>query len=405
MPIDTRQLTQDVEEAPYLANQSPAANSSGNSATVSISLDILDENGDLFQNSIQVLVEGSVAYDGESDTFSSPFDGTSSAITTTTVSGDDGYNIVLDPTSNMSDLVVVQVSASDGYGNSMVDSWSFLITSPTLNFLYYSDGYGTKRIKVKELAGESQGGALTFLSEDLGPALPSNSVSTIRGHVIDDVMFTVVSMLDSYGVMITKNEVNNPLYYMTSSDAYGAQLTDDGVMYAINSTLNRVEVYYGADTRAGESRSPDFWFNTSSTPSITGGTILDLHVVSGQSDIKTGSTRLYIGTTDGMTRIDTYEEESSDGFSAGSDSNGISYKYGISGSGEQYESIGGTVSRVVAVHSDEENGVIFVATDDGSGDGGITQISLSGNQRIFFMTQQGGFLPSNDVRDVYADQV
>jgi hypothetical protein len=43
----------------------------------------------------------------------------------------------------------------------------------------------------------------------------------------------------------------------------------------------------------------------------------------------------------------------------------------------------------------------MVVTQDGLGDGGVTQISLSTNRKIVFMNYAGGFVPSNIIRDIW----
>jgi hypothetical protein len=113
-----------------------------------------------------------------------------------------------------------------------------------------------------------------------------------------------------------------------------------------------------------------------------------------------------VGSTTGFARIDTYEEETIDGYSASMDGYGMCWTYGIDGSGKDYEALGeannpATASQVIAIHADDEAGIIYAVTDDGQGNGGLTQILLSANRRIFFMNQGNVFLPTNYLRDVH----
>ena len=132
-----------------------------------------------------------------------------------------------------------------------------------------------------------------------------------------------------------------------------------------------------------------------------GGTILELYIVDDASIKYSGGTRLYVGTTLGMTRIEAYDKESSPGYSAGLDNLGLSVNYGIVGSGARYEILGGTLPAVSKISSDATENIVFVITSDGVGNGGLTQISLSGNKKLIYMTAENGLLPSNDLRDVF----
>ena len=269
------------------------------------------------------------------------------------------------------------------------------------NAVYFSDGYGVKKIEIADMVGESQSQAAVLFNTSTSPALLSNSVGYIHGKLIDGSEYLAISYdaySDGYGVDIITDESSTEHY----SDGYSiaqAQLTDDGKLYHINQTLNQIEVFYGAYMRTGL-RAPDYVYNISSTPALFPGEILCLHVESGNSARLSGGTRFFVGTSLGMTRVDTYDQESVDGYSAGFDSSGVATTYGIAGSGAQFESIGGTIPRVSGVSSNELS-IIFVVTNDGLGDGGLTQIAISGNRKVVFLSQDNGLLPSNDIRDVF----
>jgi hypothetical protein len=174
----------------------------------------------------------------------------------------------------------------------------------------------------------------------------------------------------------------------------------NGTLYVINKTLNRLEVYYGADFRHPD-QQPDFHYDSASTPPLLAGDLISLHVAEGRSTVFAGGSRLYVGCSNGLTRIEAYDAESPDGYSVGLDGYGLSYTYGISGSLTDFPVLGGTVPDVVAIGSDEPTGIVFVATNDGTEiGGGLSQVSLSRNALILFMTREGGFLPSNVVRDI-----
>jgi hypothetical protein len=180
-------------------------------------------------------------------------------------------------------------------------------------------------------------------------------------------------------------------------------MNDDGTLYLINKRTNQVEVFYGADMFSGYGRIPDFVYDAYSTPPIFPGEMLDLHIESGRSLATSGGTRFYVGTALGATRFDAndLELDGYDGYGAGLDSYGLVTSYGIVGSGADFEVIGGTIPRVSSISSDEDNLILSVVTNDGYGSGGVTQITLVGNVKVAFMTKAGGFLPSDDVRDIF----
>ena len=391
---------------PFVSNERPLPNSTGAPSKPLIHFDISDLEDGLDPATVSVRVNSQMAFQAGSG-FLFPFQGAGSDAYATVVDGHDGYHVAIDPTDDLSGVVLVSVLGDDAYGTGG-GSWTFTVAGAALNFLYYSDGYGVRRIGMPALAGESQDVAVLLLSETTVPALPTNDVSTLFGNKIGDNMFLLTSMdgyPDAVGVLITTNEVNDPRPYLDGYDAYAAQMTDDGTMYVLNRTLNRVETYYGANFRPGN-REPDFYYDAYSTPPLIEGELLDLHVASGHSVVHAGSTRFYVGSTEGMVRVDTYDEESPDGYSADMDGYGLSWTYGVAGSGMDYEVLGSptdpnTAKEVVAVHSDDVGGLILVVTNDGLGNGGLTQINLNVNRRILFMNQEGGFLPTNYARDVF----
>jgi len=391
---------------PFVDNESPARNATGVSQSSLISFDVLDPEGEMGSDTINIYVEGNLAYGG--GTFISPYDGVSSYVSFTSQPGGDGYHVVIDKTSALDAIVPVRVIASDPTGGTLDDSWGFTTLFENINVIYYSDGYGIKKIYIANIAGESQSQAVTILDY---PLIPSNNVISLSGNFISSNSYLVscyddyggvidaYGMADdAYGVSVIRNEAGVTQYLDGYSTNDGA-ITDKGILYVINRNLNRIEVYYGAHFRSG-SRGPDFIYNTASSPSLFPGEILCMHVEDGNSVVLSGGARLFVGTSLGMTRIDTYDQQTVDGYSDGYDGYGLATTFGIIGSGAEYESIGGTIPRVTAVSSDELS-TIFVVTNDGYGDGGLTQIAISGNRRLAFLTEATGFVPSNDIRDIF----
>lgn len=380
----------------YFLNKNPLPDATLVLENTDISFDVTSTIP-LNKSSLKVYIDGVMAYNGS--VFLSTF--TSSTITDIS----DGYNVILRNNVKYDNFVDVSVEVEDMSLNSSSTAWTFLIDEE-INTLYFSDGYGVKKINLSGLVGESQFVVKPFLSTDTIPSIPYNSVDSMSGNQLEDGYFYLAmsyenfSWPDGYGVVVAKNEYILDTY----SDGYAClkgQITDDGKLYIINKDLNRLEVYYGLAERFGVLRSPDFIYSSTSTPSIMDGEILSLHIVSGVSTKYVGGTRLYVGTENGMNRIECYDKKNPDGTPFGNDSLGISYSYSIVGGSGTYKSIGGTIPRVTSISSDEEHNIFLVVTQDGLGNGGVTQISLSTNLKIVFMNYESGFVPSNMIRDIW----
>lgn len=395
-----------IGEPPFIESYSPVPGAIDIFPNTSISFDIVDRGSGVQASTLDAYVNGADAYDGVSG-FIFPYNGPSSSFSFVpggSIEGYDAYQVVIDNLALYSEgsIVTTRVTGDDNYGGSMDESWSFtIITSPVtfpVNKLYFSDGYGFKGIEQSDLVAESQTQVSTLLSF---PTIKSNEIQYIHGNYIDGYLWLALSYdgyNDGYGAEVVKSEVG-VISYADGYSADKAQITGNGIMYLINQTHNRVEVYYGIHKQLGRD-TPDFIYSTTSTPAIFPGQILCLKVIEGASLRYSGGSRLFIGTSQGMTRIEAYDQESPDGYGAGMDGYGLAIDYGIVGSGATNEVIGGTAPQVVAVTFNEELSIILVATNDGSNNGGITQIALSGNTQVVFLNTINGFLPTNDVIDI-----
>lgn len=387
----------------YFLNQSPFSNETGVLEDTSISFDVTSTIP-LVQSSLKVRIDGVLAYNGSS--FLYPFNLSGSAISDINIDGYDGYNVTIYNVSDYDNFVDVQVEVQDTSLNDGYDFWSFLVEDE-INTLYFCDGYGVKKANVRDLVGESQSIVRTFLSTSSIPSIPHNSVASLHGNQLDDGYFYLAMSYnnfntpDGYGVYVVRNEVDLD-FYSDGYACYKGQITDDGKLYLINKDENQIEVYYGlAELFSGAARPPDFIYSSTSTPAIMAGEILTLHVVSGVSTRYSGGTRLYVGTENGLNRIECYDRKNIDGTPYGSDNLGISYSYSLASGSGTYKSIGGTISRVTSISSDEDNNIFMAVTQDGAGNGGVTQISLLTNRKVVFMTYEMGALPSNEIRDIF----
>ena len=396
-----------IAEAPFVESKFPADGQIVFSQTL-ISFSVIDLESNINVSAIDAYVEGILAFNNS--TFIAPYDGTGSTFSSVSTVGGDGYSFTIDKDGDFAGgSIIVRVVAADVDGGSVDDSWSFLVPDAsesipgtwTGNVAYYSDGYGLKKINLSDMVGECQSVVTTLFDY---PTIFHNDILSVSGEVVNDnlclsICYDDYSFIEGYGVSIIKNEID--IYNYGDGYSYNDPfITNKGILYTINKTHNNVEVYYGADYRGDTTRTPDFIYNTESTPPLFGGEILCLYVENEGSVKLSGGARLFVGTTLGFTRVDTYDYEGVDGYSAGLESYGMSSTFGIVGSGAQYEQIGGTIPRVVSISSDELS-TIFVATNDELGNGGLTQITLAGNTKIFFLTQENGLLPSNNIRDVF----
>lgn len=385
-----------IGSSPVITNKSPAPDEKNVDNETLIIFDVYDKETFVRPNEINAYVNGALAYDGYS--FISPFNGVDSYFGGIVVDGYDGYRVVIDSTNRYENIVQVRALADDYAENLTDETWSFII-GEDINVLYFSDGYGLKAVNQSALVGEAQSQVRTLFET---PQISSNNLSSIYGTRVNDDNYLVISYDNygstGYGATIIRNEAALNTY-ANGYNVDKSQLTDDGTLYLINKDENRVEVYYGATERSGSGRSPDYIYDLNSSPNILSGEILELYLVENGSPIASGATRLYIGSAKGMTRLDT-NDSSTDGYSDGYEGYGISSTYTISGGGGDYAILGGTVPNVVSITSDEDNDVVIVATTDGLGNGGVSQINTSSNKRLIFMNEDSGLIHSNNIADV-----
>jgi len=387
----------------YFLNEDPASGETGVLEDVTISFDVTS-TVPLSQSSLKVYIDGEVAYNGS--VFIPPFNAYGSALTDVNIGGNDGYHLVIDSYNLYDNFVDVSVEVDDVAALHNATFWSFLIGT-IINTVYFSDGYGAKKINIRDFVGESQEVVRTILSTSSIPSIPYDTISSMHGNRLDDDNFYLAMSYDAfntpdgYGVYVAQNELILDMY-SDGYSCYKAQITDDGIMYLINKDTNSIEVYYRLyQLFGGSPRPPDYIYNSTSTPAIMAGEILTLHVVSGVSTRYLGGTRLYVGTENGLTRIECYDRQNPDGSRFGSDNLGVAYNYTISSGSGTYKTIGGTIPRVTSVSSDERNNIFMTVTQDGAGNGGVTQISLLTGRKIVYMTHESGALPSNDIRDIF----
>ena len=213
------------------------------------------------------------------------------------------------------------------------------------------------------------------VATDDGVSLVKNCISSLcyGGGVVDgyeDCLNTVGEVVDGYGNIIDG-------YYCNSFQADEVYIDELAKLYILNTTENRVEVFYAIDEDLVGRDNPDVVYSTATIPELIGLTINTMHVAEYISS-NAGSNVLFLGTEGGFIRIDM--DESVPGVS---ESNRNVETYGIVASGEDYEIIGGTANNVVAITYDHETYLLAIATEDPvTFDGGVTIIDTRVNAQV-----------------------
>lgn len=280
----------------------------------------------------------------------------------------------------------------DGYGFNAITADTDAIYFGS-NDGYDEDSYGVHKLELTDLLYNSSDKVYDAFNTMSVPPILSNEINDlVTGTHADDSLLVVATSL---GVTIITNETT-AINYSSGSNIGSVQLDDGGsTLYLANNTLVRVEVYYNIHLDVVDRTVPDVYYSTATSPEILGGTINQIKITNNTSIIDSDSNTIYVATNNGLTRINT--DESTPG---SSEPGGISFTYGISGSGTTFEILGGNVNRVVAVDINTQQNQAFVATDDPSHGGGLTTVNLPTNTRFSFASAASGTLASNDVRDV-----
>lgn len=125
--LDTTYAFTTINNPPYVDNEDPAPLETDVARTKDVSFDLKDVAGGSGINlsSVRIYLEGSLAYNGATDLFQPPYDGTNSERTAIT----DGHHFVLDKVVDWDayDTVVVRVVAEDNSSNAIDVTWNFQV--------------------------------------------------------------------------------------------------------------------------------------------------------------------------------------------------------------------------------------------------------------------------------------
>ena len=110
---------------PEIQNKSPIENATGVDGYALISFDAYDSGSNIDPSSFRIYVGGTLAFTGP-NTFHAPFNGTHSVITEATISGTDGYHVIIESTVGYTSntLYPVRVVVEDFSHLGIDDTWT-----------------------------------------------------------------------------------------------------------------------------------------------------------------------------------------------------------------------------------------------------------------------------------------
>lgn len=277
----------------------------------------------------------------------------------------------------------------DGYGFNAITTDAETIYFGT-NDGYAEDAYGVIKLNISDVDGNSTSlidGAFSI------PDIPTNDVNDLHYANVELYGMNVIAVATTFGATVFIDGYG--VQYSTGSDISSIHVDRFGTVYLGNNTAGRVEVYYDAHLNSTDNIAPSVVYSTSTSPELSNGTINQLTVYSEYSIMDSGSSVIYVGTDYGLTIINTDESEY-----GVSEPGGLSLTFGAPHSGLTYETLGGKVSRVVAVDLNTQRQQIFVLTDDDSHNGGLTVINLTNNAVASVRSYAGGTLISRELSDI-----
>lgn len=213
---------------------------------------------------------------------------------------------------------------------------------------------------------------------DAGVSLIKNCISSLcygGGDVELDgyeaCLSTIGHIIDGYGT-----ELDGYCISYLAPYVYVDELTK---LYILNSTQNRIEVFYNVENDLVGRVNPDYTYDVSNVSELAGLTINNLLVIEYLST-NLGSNTLFLATDNGVIRIDADESTPET-----SESNMVVTTYNIDSSGATYEILGGDESRVTQIGHNRANKLLAVATENiVTFDGGVTVLSLEANALMSF---------------------
>jgi hypothetical protein len=247
--------------------------------------------------------------------------------------------------------------------------------------VYVGDENGVKSILVDDVDGPSS----------TSTVLDGYFVNGIYAKELAHINRVLVGTRDSGAVLVATNYSVDSMVYSVGDEIDNVYIasTHNGTIYLLNRTRSRVDVYYDILYDDVGRSIPDVYYGIDgyALQGILDGYFTDMVVTEETSTVNSNSNSIFIGTSDGVFRIET--DESVPGQT---EINGSIISYGISGSGADYEVLDGTTNYIVSIDvntrlnylyvatrsedSNDENAVSYINLDTNSFDGSVTESRL-----------------------------
>lgn len=267
-------------------------------------------------------------------------------------------------------------------GNLGVLSFVFYTAPDATNpkTLYIGDANGVKSIQTSDFYGNSTASVETLFD--------GYYVNSIENAVLNYIHRLVVSTKDSGAIFYSTNYDWPTLFYSIGDEIIRAAITtqNNGTIYLANRTRERIDVYYNILADDIGRYQPDVYYSVDgyALPGMFDGYFTDMVVTEGTSTINSGSNSIFIGTSNGVFRIET--DESVPG---NTEINGSLTSYGIPGGPHEYRVLEGTTNEIVAIDVNTKTNHIYVATrsPDTHDQNAVSYIDLATNTRSSFIPE------------------
>jgi hypothetical protein len=276
--------------------------------------------------------------------------------------------LLLDPNSTQT----IIISASEVTGRKIAENtYKFTTGNGPENpkVVYVGSTNGVQSIMSEDLDGFSNGGMTTVLD--------GYSVNNIYPVDLNYINKLAISTKNNGVVLYSTNYDTPTISYSVGDEIQKSVVTtnNNGTLYALNRTKERVDVFYNLLYDDADRTEPDAYYGAEF--GIDDGYFTDIVVTEETSTIESGSNSIFIGTSTGVFRIETDESDPSV-----SETNGSLVSYGISGSMRDYQIIESTTNFVVSVDVNTRLNHLYVATRSESNEdtNSITYIDMSTNE-------------------------
>ena len=252
--------------------------------------------------------------------------------------------------------------------------------------LYIGDEDGVKHIEVSSLSGDATAAVNNIMD--------GYYVNSIDPLVLNQINRLAVGTKDTGCIFYSTNYAWPTLFYSVGDEIIRASLStaNDGTLYLANRSRSRVDVYYNILYDDVGRSTPDAFYSTvdATLPDGYGinelqdGYFTDMVVTIGTSTVAAGSNSIFLGTSNGVFRVETDETTPQ-----GSEGSGSITSYGNVGSGLEYEQISGTTNEIASIGVNTSTNHLYIATKslDENDSNAFTYIDLATNTNSGFIPE------------------